>query len=201
MWGFDRDEVIQIVISMLVVAVAFSMGDLLAGNFASAFPLVLVGVGTGFVFHELAHKFVAMHYGALARFEAWESGLVLALVLAFASGGAFTFAAPGAVYIYSPGLGKKANGIISAAGAATNLVVGLLFVALWFAIPDAGLAGIAIYAAMINFFLGAFNMLPVPPLDGSKVFAWNAGVWAFLQVMLGVLAFLLPNIIMAILGL
>jgi Zn-dependent protease len=30
----------------------------------------------------------------------------------------------------------------------------------------------------VNVFLALFNLLPVPPLDGSKVFAWSKARWA-----------------------
>ncbi|MFH1240586.1 MAG: site-2 protease family protein [Candidatus Diapherotrites archaeon] len=34
------------------------------------------------------------------------------------------------------------------------------------------------YSAYINMFLGLFNMIPFPPLDGSKIFRWNPIIWA-----------------------
>jgi len=192
MYGFDRNEVTQIVISMVVVAIAFSVRYLFVSKeaFMQGFPIILVAVSTGFVLHELAHKFVAIRYGAFARYQAWESGLILALFMAFATGGMFVFAAPGAVYIYARGLSRRANGIISAAGPLTNLIVGLAFFSAYMALPNGSyLSVLANGAASINFFLGFFNMLPIYPLDGSKVWAWNILVWVALAVPLGILAF------------
>ena len=40
-----------------------------------------------------------------------------------------------------------------------------------------GLQWVLLPVSKINFFLGAFNMVPFPPLDGSKVMAWNPLVW------------------------
>ncbi|MHB8352614.1 MAG: metalloprotease, partial [Thermoplasmata archaeon] len=43
------------------------------------------------------------------------------------------------------------------------------------------LSGIAPYIVLLGFFNGwfaAFNLVPLGPLDGRKVLAWNAPVWA-----------------------
>lgn len=193
MWSFDTDEITQIVVSMVVVAIAFSLGAFFQSKeaFAQQFPIILVGVGTGFILHELAHKFVAIRFGAFARYQAWESGLVMALIMAVVTGGRFVFAAPGAVYIYSRNLTPRQNGLISVAGCLTNLVLGLAFVALALFAPTDYVFTLAATAASINFFLGAFNMIPIPPLDGSKVFAWNWMVWLALMAPLAFLAFFL----------
>jgi Zn-dependent protease len=36
--------------------------------------------------------------------------------------------------------------------------------------------------AQINIFLALFNMLPIMPLDGAKVFAWSKARWAVVFV-------------------
>jgi len=173
------------------VAVAFSVRYLFASKaeFIAFFPIILVGVGTGFVLHELAHKFVAMRFGAFARYQAWESGLAMALLLSLLTGGRFVFAAPGAVYIYAHGLSRKANGLISLAGPMTNLVIGLLFAAVGIVSPSEYVTLLCFSAASINFFLGFFNMIPIYPLDGSKVLAWNIFAWAALTLPLALLTF------------
>jgi len=190
-FGFDRDEVIHILVSMVVVAIAFSVRYLFESKveFLLLFPVMLVGVGTGFVLHELAHKFVAMRYGAYARYQIWETGLAFALLLAVATRGLFVFAAPGAVYIYSPNITRGQNGIISIAGPLTNLFVGVFFVGLGAMFPMPYLQLMSMGAASINFFLGFFNMLPLPPLDGSKVIAWNFAAWAVLTALLAIPTF------------
>lgn len=160
-----KEEAIHIAISTITIALAFSLQNL------AEFPSMLIAVGLGFILHEMMHKVVAINYGARAEFRAWTWGLGLAILMALVSGGRFIFAAPGAVYIFGKALTKEQNGIVSLAGPLTNFVLALVFLS----VP---LGMIGAYGAAINLWLGIFNMIPIPPLDGSKVFAWNPAVWA-----------------------
>ncbi len=180
--GRERNDLI---ISWLTISFAFSWIGFQVFSmrgfweFAAQFLIMLVGVGTGFVLHELAHKYVAINYGAHAEFRAWREGLLLAIGMAVLTSGAFVFAAPGAVYVMGKNVTVRQNGIISLAGPVTNLLIVLFFGLLHALLGPAGfLKQIIVSAMYVNFFLAAFNMLPVFPLDGSKVFYWSKGVWA-----------------------
>ncbi len=181
----NKREMNDLFISWLTISLAFawigtrilSQGGL--QEFVVQFLVVSIAVGTGFVLHELAHKYVAIHFGAHAEFRAWKDGLILAVVLALISNGEFVFAAPGAVYVLGNRISVRQNGIISLAGPVTNLLIVLFFGLLLSALrPPQGFLLTTILTVMhINFFLAAFNMLPIFPLDGSKVFAWSKGAW------------------------
>lgn len=170
-------------IAWLALALAFTLA--LVGGFSATgvhlgttalfFLLSLITVGVGFVLHELAHKFTAMRYGYWAEFQKDNQMLLVAVAIAALVG--VVFAAPGATMIYGPNLSKRENGVISVAGPVTNLLLaipfGLIFIAGlmldlgWFVIL-VGAVGVK-----INAMLAAFNMLPIGPLDGKKVLAWN----------------------------
>ena len=141
-------------------------------NFAVFFVISLFTAGLGFLLHELAHKFVAQHYGCAAEFRAWDQLLYLAVGLAVFIG--FIFAAPGAVMI-SGMITRKENGLISAAGPATNYVLAMLFLGLSFLFP--AWSNVFATGFSINIWLGLFNLIPFGPLDGKKVFYWNKAVW------------------------
>ncbi len=164
----EQREITDILISVITISLAFSI------PFFQDFFKILLTVGVGFVLHELGHKYTAIRYGCHAFYKMWVEGLVLALGLAFITGGQFIFAAPGATYIYKQNMTRRENGIISLAGPVVNIFLGLLFFYLAIATPwkDLGALGFR-----INIFLALFNLLPIPPLDGSKVFGWNKTAW------------------------
>ncbi len=183
MFKFTGKEIRDLVISFIVIALGFSIlysnGDF--GAIPNIFPIVMIGVGAGFIFHELGHKFAAMHYGYWAEYQLWPTGLVIALLSSFFG---FIFAAPGAVVIYSNGMEEKINGIISLAGPIINIALGLIFLGGLYSLGNviytetaALLYLICLLGTRINFFLAAFNLLPIPPLDGSKVMSWSVPIW------------------------
>jgi len=142
-----------------------------------------VATATGFILHEMGHKYVAIRRGYLAHFRLWIWGLVLTISIVTLSGGGLVFGAPGAVYIapaaaqlygYDSGRGtvdlEEDNMIISAAGPGINLAFAIGFLFLWLAVPAGFLSTIAAYGLLLNVGLGSFNMLPVSLLDGAKIF-------------------------------
>ncbi len=183
-WGnlgpFSVQEIINILIAWFVLGFAFS-NSISAG----AIALSLITWGFAFLAHELSHKFAARHYGRWAEFRLWTWGILLALFLAIIRS-PVVFAAPGAVYIaqsygWDYNKVKKENGVISMAGPAANAALaGFSFLLLTLGIAP----GFTSILFIVNVWLGAFNMIPIPPLDGYKVFTWNKTYWAILAVVL-----------------
>ncbi len=195
----NKREIKDLIISWLALSAAFAL--VLSGGlfgifafpmaFLGYFAIAAIGVGTGFVFHELAHRQVARHFGAHAEFRAWKTGLIFAIVLPIITFGRFLFAAPGAVYIYGSHLSVRENGLISIAGAAVNICLALVFLLIFYIFSSPIIALIAGYGAFINFLLAWFNLLPVFVLDGAKVFAWSKAVWAVAFVIASIGVFIL----------
>ncbi len=189
----SRMEIVDILKAWLALSLAFTFiyagASVLGGDIQKIFSLHFISIffismftaGIGFLLHELAHKFVAQHYGCAAEFRAWDQLLYLAVGLAVFIG--FIFAAPGAVMI-SGMITRKENGLISAAGPATNYVLAMLFLGLLYLLPQ--WSNIFATGFSINIWLGIFNLIPFGPLDGRKVFYWNKIVWSGL-VLFGVL--------------
>ncbi|VVB67290.1 Zinc metalloprotease [Candidatus Norongarragalina meridionalis] len=170
----NQEEILHIAISVIGISLAFSLFRFETFS-PSYFFIVLVTVGLGFVLHELAHKYVAIHYGAHAQYRMWTTGLFLAIAMAFLTRGGFVFAAPGAVYIYGQ-VSREKNGRIALAGPMMNLLLAIVFLAVAFIFP--GAQELAFTGAFVNIFLGGFNMIPFAPMDGQKVAAWDQRVWA-----------------------
>ncbi len=187
----DFDEAMHILVSVTTISIAFAI--LLSGStdfgqqFATMFVEVFLTLGLGFILHELAHKYVALSYGAHARYKMWTPGLILAVIMAVINIG-FVFAAPGAVEIHGHNLSKEKVGRIALAGPMTNLLLALFFLALSFV--AVGLRDFASTGAHVNAFLGLFNLIPIAPFDGEKVISWNQKYWAGAALGLVLLLFL-----------
>ncbi len=180
-------EIIHLVASLVVLTIAFTYPDLSPEQMM----IVAFGVGTGFLLHELAHKFTAQRYGYVADYEASPTGLFMALGLSFITKGGFVFAAPGAVMIrgkntpygyYDTIQAGKESAYISVSGAVVNLVLAILFFTLSFLISDPLAIKVLLSSAFINVFLAGFNMIPFGPLDGAKVWRYNPVLWGIVVI-------------------
>ncbi|MDO9043896.1 MAG: site-2 protease family protein [Methanobacteriaceae archaeon] len=174
---FSSSEIRDILISMLVIAGVFAyiLSERNINLAINLFPITLIAVGLGFVLHELAHKFVAIHYGFWAEYKLWAEGLVLAIITSFFG---FVFAAPGAVYIHGEYISDEQNGKISLAGPLTNIFLALIFLGL-LSISSASpiLQTIGFIGFSINSFIALFNLIPFSALDGAKILRWNPIIW------------------------
>lgn len=205
---FSRIELRDLAICWLSLGFCFSLQYLIPNReipysqslaqFAVYFGVALIGIGTGFVFHELAHKGVAQRFGYHAEFRMWKLGLIIAVASALLSFGRFLFFAPGAVYIstYKTADPNK-EGLISAAGPVTNIALAGLFYLLAAGTGYADIwSVIGAFGFQVNLWLAAFNLIPFPPLDGVKILRWNKAAWLALAVISwGLLALLMLGVI------
>ena len=181
----EMKEIRDLAVAAVVLSAVFAFEGFNPGTI-SRLPEATLGVTLGFLLHELSHRFFARRYKCHAEFHLWRTGLILAVLFALVSNGAFVFAAPGAVVIYEAmdvwgnvkPLGKKRYGIVSIAGPVTNVILAGIFFAANKVYPSSILAPAFTFALTVNIWIAIFNMLPVPPLDGSKVFAWDKKIWA-----------------------
>ena len=164
----SKKEIVDIIKAYVAISLAFGI-LLFKSEGAISFFIAAIGVGFGFLLHELAHKVVAQYYRLFAEFRSFDQMLIFAIVMSFFG---FVFAAPGAVMIRGWNIDKKKNGIISLAGPVVNIVLAIIFFML---IPVLGV--IASYGYFINVWLALFNMIPFFNFDGAKIWKWNKVIW------------------------
>ena len=171
-------------IAFAVLSISFAICNVGTDPFgiASILPIVMIGVGAGFLLHEIGHKFVSMKYGYWAEFKLWPLGLLIAFVTAFLG---FVFAAPGAVNTYADQMSDEINGRISIAGPMTNMGLALVFIVIAALVYPFSIHSqivhliylICTVGYSVNSYLAAFNLLPFATLDGTKVMKWNVLIW------------------------
>ena len=172
-------EVIELLILVVVLGYIFSgifkrrpesTKELYKQKFTWAdFKLAMLVTAPAVVFHEMGHKFVAILLGINATFHNLYWGLAIGVVLKLIASPIIIFA-PGYVEI-PPATPENLIWIIAIAGPLVNLI---LFVGATIALKTMKLskktAVILYLTKIINIWLFIFNMLPIPPLDGSKVY-------------------------------
>lgn len=180
--SFSKYEKEQLTESIGILTVAFTLA--LSNGLApvmnspeiliNTLPLAFGAVMTGFLLHELAHKWMAQQYGCWAEYRGNRNGLLFALLM---SSFGFLLAAPGAVMV-SGRITERQNGIIAAVGPISNVIIALIAFPVY--IFTVGLESalsligeLARFIVIINLILGGFNMIPIQPLDGSKIIVWS----------------------------
>lgn len=208
-YKFTLAEIRDLTISALLLGFLFSIAF---GTFAYKKPsdalvnflIALAIVAPALIFHELAHKFVAQKYDCKAAYVLWPNGAIISFLLTLLTGGRLIFAALGAVMIqtkYSTRLGYKFIGLsneeigkISLAGPLVNFSLAII----GFVLIPLSRSFFSVFV-QINLIIALFNLIPFPPLDGSKIFAWSRIIWGGLAVSVAIL-FFLPSFIGVILS-
>ncbi|MFX1417388.1 MAG: hypothetical protein ACFE9N_00560 [Promethearchaeota archaeon] len=140
---------------------------------------------TAFLFHELGHRQVAIHFDLQTKFRLLTFGMILTVfgvvfnVYSLISGGASfpSLALPGAVVVLGLSKIDRTTGLCKAAGPTVNLVYGTILFIISFIIPIYPLNMLIGLAANLNFMLGTFNMIPIGILDGQNIWKWNKKIY------------------------
>lgn len=146
-------------------------------NNPMAFVLMAVPLVYAIIFHELAHGYVAFRLGDPTAKQLGRLSLnplrhldPLGTLMLFLVG--FGWARPVPVnFAYIKDF-RKGMILVSSAGIIANMI--LAFLALFlYSLLDLSPSGIPalvlLVFAKINIILAAFNLIPIPPLDGSKI--------------------------------
>ena len=187
MFNFSFDKrtmsiIIAIMVAFVVLQYATNPGDLMT------LLLTAPGVLIAITFHEFAHGYMAFLLGddtaknqgrlslnPLAHLD--PIGTLLLLVAGFGWGKPVEVNPRNYTRKISM---EKGEAIVSFAGPAMNFILAIIFTLIYFAIykfangfTNSVVGGIVVLlifrTIVINIGLGVFNLIPLPPLDGSKI--------------------------------
>jgi len=146
----------------------------------------LIAIVAGLTIHEFSHAFVANYLGdPTAKYEGRLSlnpikhldplGTALLLIFLFTLGLGFGWGKPVPINPYNL-RHKHGELLVSLAGPFSNFLLAILVIILVALLPPVLTAGwsqeffrLFNTVVLVNIMLGVFNLLPIPPLDGSKV--------------------------------
>ncbi|RKZ00849.1 site-2 protease family protein [Candidatus Fermentibacteria bacterium] len=164
-------------------------------------PLVLVLVFFSVVCHEIAHGFVAYRLGdptasrmgrlsfnPIVHVDLFGTIILPAILIMTKSPFLFAWAKPVPVnpaYFRNP---RKGMMLVAMAGPATNLAIAIVLsvvLHLSGSFLPAFLAKTFAYVSLINVMLMVFNLIPIPPLDGSRIVARylkGRALWQYMKL-------------------
>ncbi|MBI4452539.1 hypothetical protein HY637_03855 [Candidatus Woesearchaeota archaeon] len=164
-WGFER--------------FSFSVGLL------NLFNAILVAA-LSILVHDAGQRLWGLAIGYRIEFRMWTLGLVGALAVAFISNGSIWVIVPGGFMLhhlaghrlgwFRYGVNYFGQGIVALAGCLFTLMLIIFLKILGAFFPNNLLIGKAV---MFNIIYLITSLLPIPPLDGSKIFFGSRMLYAF----------------------
>ncbi len=190
--GIDK-KMLYIILAVLVVISLANAGSGFWIETILTIPAVIIAM----TFHEFAHAWMANHFGdttpkAQGRLTLNPAshidpfGFVL-LLFAGVGWGRPVMINPN--QFTSNRSRATCEALVSLAGPVMNFILAILFTILYFLLGMLGtatgligtIALFVLYTIYINIGLGVFNLIPLPPLDGEKIFRnvlpYNAIQW------------------------
>lgn len=180
--------------------------------------IFMPGFLLGIVVHEFSHAWMANRLGdptarmlgrislnPLRHLELWGTVLLPLFLLVVSHGSmVFGYAKPVLVTRENFRFPRRDSLLVSLAGPGANLLLAVcLILAAWGArqsgwLENPGLRQVLAAALSINVMLAAFNLLPLPPLDGAEIItALLPGRWAYAYSRLTPYSFLILMLLFA----
>ena len=191
-YTFTKHEVRGYAIAILAVAFIISFREwgtnqfnLTAGLF-NLFNSILI-VALSILVHDAGQRIWGLAIGYKIEFKMWTFGVVLGLILAFVTNGKFWLIIPGTFMLhhlaghrlgfFRYGINIIGQSMVALAGPLFTLMLIILLKILYALSPNPLLQK----AIMFNIIYNITNMLPIPVLDGGKIFFGSRMIYAFVM--------------------
>lgn len=151
--------------------------------------IVIVLLILSIILHEIAHGYAALYLGdptaklagrltlnPISHIDPLGSVILPGIMVLTSSPLLFGWAKPVPYNPYNLSYGRWGEAFVAFAGAGVNLIIAIVFGILLRVHAEIGIfsnsfADLAVVVVSINLLLALFNLIPFPPLDGSKVVA------------------------------
>lgn len=143
----------------------------------------ILGLAVAIIFHEVAHGYAALYLGdptakyagrlslnPIKHIDLWGTILIPLFLIISGTGFVFGWAKPVPVNYFNLRHGKWGPVLVALAGPAMNFLLLIVFgLAARLSPPGTALPFLFVSLALVNGILMFFNLIPIPPLDGSKI--------------------------------
>ena len=190
-YKFSNKELLSIAITTIVIAFIISFRDWGPGdpvnihlgliNFFNSILIVLLSL----LLVESAVRIAALSFGFQAEYEPFTIGLFISIVITFVSRGFVWFFMPNGFKLEPLTAHRLGHhryevdyftlGMISLFAPIMHIALAIFFKAVYIAAPNA----ILLKAFHLNTLMAIYQILPIPPLAGSKVFFGSRMLYAF----------------------
>ncbi len=213
-YKFTRSELIGFIASILALSFIISFREwgatefnLLVGLFNWLNAALIVTLV--FIVYNAAQRIAGLSAGFNAEYKMWATGLLMGLIVAFASKGRIWVLLPGGLLLhhlaghrighYRYDINYYEQGMISVAGTISLITIAALFKIINVNIHNSLLNKLIVFCVV----LAIYDILPIPPLTGSKLFFGGRLTYIFLAttiIIAGILLLLDINVMLAVFG-
>ena len=184
-FGFTKSEILVLVAGILILTFAFLIAKRVPWD-PVMILIFFVMAGVALVIHEITHALFSRKYKSPSEFKFWGLGSLFLFVGGWLFGTVFS-----QPYLTVAGstpntLDLQNRAIVKVSGPIISLLIAILC---FYMIPFAGglLATTLTVGFSINLMVCVYSLIPVSPLDGKDVYAWNRLAWGILFVPLLIL--------------
>ncbi len=188
---FTPSEIRGILFTILVIAFIISFRDwgigseidITAGLF-NFFNAILIATITMLI-HESVHRITSLYAGLRAEYKPWTFGLIFGVVLAFLTNGKAWLILPGGIILHHLAahrigwwrydISVVTVGMLALWGTMATMFFAIFLKLLNNIFPSALLEK----AILLNIALAIYTILPIPPLNGSKIFYGSRMIYSF----------------------
>ena len=190
-YKFSAYEIRGLVISILAIAFIISFKEWGTAKFDASvglynlFNSILI-VALSILVHDAGQRLWGLVIGYRVEFKMWTFGLIFSLIVAFLTNGSLWLIIPSGFMLhhiaghrlgwFRYGINYFGQAMVALAGPLFTLMLIILLKVLDAFYPNALIAK----AIMFNVVYAITSLLPIPPLDGSKIYFGSRMLYAFI---------------------
>ncbi len=184
---FTKEDSKALIISTLILAFIVSFKEWGTGSEFSFvigiknWIIAIFMVGIALFVHNAGQKIMGLHLGFKVEYRIWWYGLLIGLIVVFVSRGSLWILAPGGIFLHHMaqhrlgffryGTNLSSVGNIAFMGALANILLATILKFLQVNLHLISLDNVFFNKLfLINWAIAAYSLIPIPPLDGSRVF-------------------------------